>query len=458
MKLITVIMTVLLLGVFAGCGGKDTGLIGRLPAGYDAYITIDPDGADLPGILSVLGDDLPEHQLRDIAETDLGFDVFQWDEWTDELGIEPGEIGIVGKGEDMDFLAFFFPCGDGEKLRDFVREAGGEDEAEFLRMDEYTVVVIEWENSRQLADFEDVLSGTTLAGDEAFAPLIEQAGLDSPALAFAFSGDITEVPVMGFVASGENTRLRLSALIDDEEFLGYAGAFGEGLQSRSIMLPENTMAAVRTTMDMEWLAEEYGNMGSEAAEMEAALPFIGFSTMEEFIAVFTGDFCLALTEMELDEFGEPEGGAGIMAISLADPDKLQSTLDMISAFTDGRRENMGDYTAYMIESGSDVIWYFITDGVLYVSFSVSPEEVTGGVRATDFFSGTASDGFMGGAANPEMIVEGLSLDSETEEAILSLFDESTSFSVSFDGRTAFSEFTAGPGALEALVSLALRMQ
>ncbi len=147
-----------------------------------------------------------------------------------------------------------------------------------------------------------------------------------------------------------------------------------------------------------------------------------------------------------------------MAISLTEPDKLQSSLDMISAFTDGRRENQGDYTAYMIESGRDEIWYFIAEEVLYVSYNISPEEITDGVGAGEFFSGTASRGFMGGAANPAMMVQGLSLDSETESAILSLFDENTSFSVSFDGRTAYSEFSAGPGALEAIVSLALGMQ
>ncbi len=228
MKLITVFTAVLLLGISAGCGGKDTGLIGRLPAGYDAYITIDPQGADLPGILKVLEDDLPERQLRDISQSDLGFDVFQWSEWTDELGIEPGEIGIVGTGEDMDFLAFFFPCGDGEKLRDFVREAGGEDEAEFMRMDEYTVIVIEWENSRQLSAFEDALSGESIAEDEGFAALMERAGVDSPALAFAFSGNVTEVPVMGFISTHRGTRLNLAAMLEDEGFQDYAGAFGDG--------------------------------------------------------------------------------------------------------------------------------------------------------------------------------------------------------------------------------------
>ncbi len=288
--------------------------------------------------------------------------------------------------------------------------------------------------------------------------MMERAGVDSPALAFAFSGNVTEVPVMGFISTHRGTRLNLAAMLEDEGFQDYAGAFGDGLQSGSIMLPENTMAAVRTTMDMEWLVEEYGSIGDEAAEVEAALPFIGFSSMEEFIGVFRGDFCVALTEIELDEYGEPEGGAGIMAISLTEPDKLQSSLDMISAFTDGRRENQGDYTAYMIESGRDEIWYFIAEEVLYVSYNISPEEITDGVGAGEFFSGTASRGFMGGAANPAMMVQGLSLDSETESAILSLFDENTSFSVSFDGRTAYSEFSAGPGALEAIVSLALGMQ
>ncbi len=112
----------------------------------------------------------------------------------------------------------------------------------------------------------------------------------------------------------------------------------------------------------------------------------------------------------------------------------------------------------MIESGRDEIWYFIAEEVLYVSYNISLKR-----SPTESGQGSSSPepppgGFMGGAANPAMMVQGLSLDSETESAILSLFDENTSFSVSFDGRTAYSEFSAGPGALEAIVSLALGMQ
>ncbi len=59
-------------------------------------------------------------------------------------------------------------------------------------------------------------------------------------------------------------------------------------------------------MDMEWLVEEYGSIGDEAAEVEAALPFIGFSSMEEFIGVFRGTSVLPSPRLNSTSTASPK--------------------------------------------------------------------------------------------------------------------------------------------------------
>ena len=70
------------MAVIAACGGGevDTGLLGRLPQGYDAYMTVDPELIGIEEILQAVEENLPEHALRDIEESDIPLDPFQWSE------------------------------------------------------------------------------------------------------------------------------------------------------------------------------------------------------------------------------------------------------------------------------------------------------------------------------------------------------------------------------------------
>lgn len=465
MKMLTASAALVLLIITTGCGGGsgDSGLLGRLPQGYDAYITVDPERAGVDEILEIVKDNLPDYELADIEEEDFPIDVFNWDEWKEELGIEPGEIGFIGLSEDMDFLAVFLPCGDGEKLREFVEDAGGEDETEFLQMDEYTVMVIAWNDDDQIDDLEEALEGQSLSSDEKFIEMFDKASVGDAAMSFVFFEEITEMPVMAFIAANDNsTELSVAVIIEDAELEEYSGMFGEGLQSSSIMFPENTMAATRTTIDIDGLLDLYdemmeGNRGN-SQDIDTGLALMGFDSAEEFIGIFKGDFCVAVSEIELDGYGEPEGGAGVFAMSLSESEKLESSLDMISAMVEAYRESFGDVTAYRIDIEGEDLWFFISEDVFYVSFNIDPDDVTEGIKASDFFTGSSTDGFIGGAANPEMVMNGLSLDRDTEELIQDVFAENADFSISFDGTLAYSRVTAGPDAITALVSIGMQMQ
>lgn len=446
----------------AGCGGKgDTGLMGRLPQGYDAYITFDPERADLSEILETVEKNLPDNSLADIEDAGIPFNVFDWGEWKDELGLEPGEIGIAGLSDEMEFLALFLPAGNGEKLAGFFENEGIGGEVEFLRMEEYTVVIVNWNNENQIDDLEDALGESPLKDSEVFMAMAEKVSSDNPAISFVFFQEITEFPMMCVVSRGEDdTEISYSVMLEDNALSGYSDFFGNGLQSGSIMFPENTMAALRFSIDTAGLALNYEDAAETedagVKDIEAGLAFIGFSSIKEFIEVFRGDFCVAVSEIEVDRNGEPRGGAGLLALSLADPEKLATSLNMISVLAESERESFSDYTAYHLETGDEEIWYFISNDVLYVSFNTDPGDITGGMNASGFFRGSSADGFMGGAANPEMVVGGLSLDRDTEELILGVFAETADFSVSFDGTLAYSTATVGPDALTAIVSLAMK--
>jgi len=462
MRLLSFIAAAALLILSAGCGGQSPGLLGRMPRGYDAYITIDPEKADLAGILAALEDKLPDYAIEDIRESDIGLDPFDWSEWKTELGLEDGEIGILGLSDKMEFLAFFLPCGDGEKLRSFVENSGA-GEAEFLEMDEYTVMVINWNDDDQIDELEEALAGEPLSSDETFASMMERAQVDGPAVSFVFFQEITEVPVLGMLARSQvETVLSIAVEIEDGEFQQYSGMMGEGLQSNSIRIPENTMAATRTTIDMDWLISEYDELDgvsrADIEDIENGLPFIGFDSMEEFLAAFQGDFCVTVSEIELDSYGEFETGSGLIAISLAEPELLEAALSTVSSLAGAETERNDDFTAYLIEDSSQEIWFFISDGVLYITINIEPDEVTGGIAAQDFFSGSSSDGFMGGLADPGKVLRGISMDSGTEELIQNIFSGRAEFSISVDGDFVSATIYAGPAALESLIMIAVEME
>ncbi|MCK5786391.1 MAG: hypothetical protein KAH54_07520 [Candidatus Sabulitectum sp.] len=460
MTLATVLMVSATGCIGGGGSGEVSELLGQMPGGYDVYVVIDPEAMDLEGILEILEDNLPDDAIDELEDNDLGIDdPFDWADWKEELGILEGEIGLIVLTEDDDLLAFFLPCGDGAKLKEFV-DNSDVDETEFFALGDYTVMVVEWDNDDLLDDLEDALAGDPLSSDGDFVTMSSAAIVDAPCISFFISEDVSEVPFYGVFSSNDHESvLKITAVTDDEKVEVYSEILGSGLQSGNIKFPENTMAAIRYTIDMNWLSEEYesllqGNGNARLEEIEAGLPFIGFDSLEEFIAVFQGDFCVTLHKLELDEFSEFESIEGTLAISLLDSDKFMSSMDMISMLADADREEIDGITTYEInESGKD-IWYFICDDVFYISMNVEPRDIMDGISADDYFgSGVASEGFMGGAVDPEGITEGVHAEDDVEEIITTLFEDRVVFSVAADGQMFTSTTIAGPNALKSFVSL-----
>jgi len=458
MTALIVVLLIAVTGCFGG-GGEASVLMNQMPDGYGMYIIIDPEAMDLAGILETLEDNLPEDALEEIEDADLEIDPFDWDEWKEELGILDGEIGIISLTEDEDLVAIFLPCGDGSKLEEFIEDSDFGD-TEFFTHGEYTVMVIVWDDDDLLDDLEDALEGELLSSDQDFITMSNATSLENSCVNFFFSEDVAEVPIYGvFSSNSDESVLKVTVITDNDEVELYIGMAGEGLQSGNIKFPENTMAAVRYTLDMDWLAAEYENMldgtaSTNLEDIEAGLPFIGFDSLEEFIAVFEGDFCVTLQRLELDEYSEFESAEGIMAISLRDSEKFMSSLDMVSLFAEADREEIGDVTVYEIRESGENFWYFIADDVFYVSMNTHPEDILGGISAGDYFGdGVASEGFMGGAVDPEGILEGIDADDDVEEIITTLFENRAVFSITVDGQMFTSTAVAGPDVLKSFVSL-----
>ncbi len=462
MRYLVTSLVSLLLVAATGCiggGGGGAVLLGQMPQGYDMYITIDPESMDLVGILDMLEDVLPEDAIEKIEDLDLDLDPFDWDEWKEELGILDGEIGVISLTEDEQIVAFFLPCGDGSKLKEFVEDSDFGD-TEFFTLGEFTVMVIAWDDDDLLDDLEDALADDPLSMDEDFIAMNSATVVDNPCINFFFSEEVTDVPIYGaFSSNSSESVLKITVITDNDEVELYTGLAGEGLQSGSIKFPENTMAAVRYTLDMEWLAAEYekmldGTATTNLEDIEAALPFIGFESLEEFIAVFQGDFCVSIQEIKLDEYNEFESMEGTIAISLKDSEKFMASLDMVSLFAEAERDEIDDITTYKINENGENFFYFIADDVFYVTMNIHPEDILDGVSAGDYFRGdVASSRFMGGAVDPEGILEGIQADDDTEEIIAALFEDRAVFSVSVDGQMFTSTTVAGPDVLKSLISL-----
>ena len=438
MKFLTIGLAVVLLVSAAGCGGEAGGsaLMGRLPQGYHMYIAFDPEAMDLDGILETLEENLPEDVLENAENSDMVINPFNWAEWKEGMGLRDGEIGIVALTEDEDLVAIFLPCTDQAKLESFVEEN-------------------DFGNTEYFPYGE-----ATLSADNGFTSMQEAASLDGSYISILFTDEITEVPVYGvFGSDNSESVLKVTVTVDDNDVQQYVQMVGNGLQSNSIVFPEKTMAAVRFTIDMDKAIQQYTDMAGDSdesgfAEIEAGLPFIGFDSMEEFLSVFQGDFCITIQNLEIDEQGDPENMEGIMAISLADAEKFESSLAAVSLIAESDREEIDNVVTYRIEKDGESLWYFISEDVFYVTMNVHPEDIMDGVSAGDYFQGVASEGFLGGAVDPEGIMQGIQAEDDVEEIITTLFENRAIFSVSMEGNTITSTTVAGPDVLKSLVSLA----
>lgn len=461
-RLLTVLVATALVTA-CGCGSGRPALMGQLPVGYDLYFTFDPESVDLAGILEKLGNSLPGDALEEIENSDLNIDPFKWDEWKEELGIQDGEIGVISLTEDDELVAFFLPCGDGSKLKEFIEESSL-DVPEFFSYGEYTVMVIAWDDDDLLDDLEDALENDPLSSDDAYSAMLEATGSGDSDLAFMISEGAAEVPVYGTFNSGsDESVLKVTVITDDDNVERYSGLLGNGLLSGNIRFPQNTMAATRFTIDMDQLAGEFDNLAdasgnSDISQVEAGLPFIGFDSMEEFLAVFQGDFCVSIQEVELDRNGEPESGEGVLAVSLTDSEKLASSLSTIAMMAEAETDDFVGVTAYSISEGGEEYWLFIADDVLYVSMNTNPDDILEGISAGDYFgNGVASEGFMGGVADPEKVMAGISAEREMEEILTAVFEDKAVFSVSAQGQVFTLTAVAGPDVLEALIMAGVAM-
>jgi hypothetical protein len=457
-KYLTAGLAVVLLVSATGCFGGGAGgpaLLGQLPQGYHMYVAFDPEAMDLEGILETLEGNLPEDVLENAEDSDIVIDPFSWADWKEGMGLRDGEIGIVALTEDEELVAIFLPCTDQAKLEDFVEE-NDFGETEFIPYGEYTVMVIACDDDGLIEDLEYALTQAPLSSDDGFTAMKEATELNGSCISFMFSGDVAEVPVYGvFSSNSTESILKVTVITDGNEVAQYTELFGDGLQSGNIRFPENTIAAVRITVDMDKAQDMYTDVSGESgmAEIEAALPFIGFESMDEFLGVFQGDFCVSLQNMELDEHGEPDNMEGVFAISLANPEKLEASLSVISAFVEADRDEIQGVDVWEMVNGGESFWYFIKDGVLYVSMNISPADVIDGSSAGDYFNGAASEGFLGGAVDPEGVMEGIHTDDEIKETITTLFENRAVFSVSREDQMFTATTVAGPDVLKSLLSL-----
>ncbi len=362
-------------------------------------------------------------------------------------------IAVIG------LVAIFLPISDRAALEEFIEDSDF-GETEFFAHGEYTVLVITWDDDDLLDDLEDALAEDLLATDEQYQRMLDANDSDNSCMQFFFSEDVAEVPIYAALILNDNESVfKTTVIAEDTEVDEYIGVLGEGLISNNIKFSENTMAATRLTFDIEWLIEEYDNLVDESGsrdfeDVESGLSLIGFSSMEEFLGVFQGDFCVAVQEIELDSYGEPEGAEGVLAISLTDSEKFSTSLNTVAMMVEADMDEVNGVDVYgMKESGVD-IWFFITDDVFYVSMNTDPEDIIDGISARDYFQGgIASEGFMGGIADPEKIMDGIHTEEDVQEIIEAIFQNRAEFSFSVNGQIFTSTITAGPDVLESLVSL-----
>lgn len=375
----------------AGCGGgRDPQLLGRMPSGLDFYLTVSQEEAGVAGILESLDDaGLRTSPEWSAAAASLGMDPLSWDDWVSSMGLDPtDEIGLAGYmgGDVPSALVVFLPVSDSNRLEAFVSAIPGDAPLQLRSWREGWWAMYASEVPQQLEMIvEEVEGGRTLADDEDFQRLWSGVSRRQASVyAYLRMPAREELETLLLAAGAEGTVASASiAMVPSDP------AAAEGLEvmrrgpAGSVPgLPDDVDMVLRSTVDMDRVTEMAE--GQLPPDAQQGLAMMGFDSVEDMLAMFSGDSWMAV-----DLSGS--NVRGLAVVGLRDASAMEGLLSRVSGFAAmGGQEigtvSGGGVTGYSIPmAGSGGAWPLeigVAEGALYVLYGYSLSDA-GGWSAPD---------------------------------------------------------------------------
>jgi len=376
-------------------------LIGTMPAGYDIYAAVNPEGVGIIGILNVLASssiacDGDIDQMQEV----LGFDPLNWANWVDALALDRGrDVGFIVNGEssegDVSLVCLYIPSSNHELVQEFFTDLmahSGEfhGELKFRETGGYSIVLIA-ENAGILDGFEPG-SGPVLASDPDYIRLTGGNALNAPsASVFIRFEDIMEeddVHSMLFEmqSDGPELSLRLAAYTTDPEVVRQSSVLAVSPMSPDIRIPASASSILRISFDMASLKEVSQELGIDQ-DMSQGIEMFGFDSFNELLNTLSGEICLSYGASD-------EQYSAAIQIGLIDTEGFDYLLNLISTMIAGTEDNgltmfdIDGATCYSVEGnvapGIESIEYGVLDNTLMIAGGCSLTDIVNGLEFEEF--------------------------------------------------------------------------
>lgn len=369
-----------------GCGGGGRpGLMGELPPGMDIYLTMSPEGVGVREILGSLRETaLGGSEELAIAGSALGIDPLSWDEWVTATGLDPdAEMGVAvyASGSQPSAVALFLPVSDPATLESFLDVIPEDEEVRLSRWRDDMWVILASEVPQQLDMMAEALdSGERLADDQDFARLWDAlggGGADAHLYVRTHDRPELEAVLLALEEDGGVARVRAAALPSGPQFARSLSVMERGPAGDRPGLPSDVDLVVRSTVSMDAVDDMVRDQMPPDAEQGLAM--LGFESVDDMLAMFSGDSWGAV-DLSSDQI------RGLAVIGLDDAGAMEGFLSRLSGFAamgdqQVDRVRGGGVSGYSIPissgPGAPPLQVGVSGSGLYILYGYSLEDVPG---------------------------------------------------------------------------------
>ncbi len=444
-----VLFILALVVLVVSCSGE-TNLMANMPEGYDVYTTFNPKTLGLKNVMTEIQEALESTNEEFYFLEDLRFDVMDWDQWEDELGLSYGsDIGIVMKTRYSEsVIAVYLPTKDKQAVENFLHDIEVED-YEIEENGNYIIIVTGYDEDA-IEDFQhDLNRRGNLSENTAYSDC-ENA---LPSGNYGIRSFQQNNTVFGLISSlivgkhdGNKSVSEIAVVFNNleiEEFI--SENLPNGIADDDIKLPPRTAAFARIRFNSEEIADNWPlyerifdlDDNWEYELFLEGLNHLGFRSIPTLLELLEGDLCIAVTDADLNNLDNLEDYELVFALSLADTEKMENHLDdMVDVFENNLNVDIDmydDVEVFVMEDLSQNEYcIFIDDNILYWTFNINPNLILDRVSIKDAMCENATDlsrkGFLGACIDLMWLERELDIPREFSNALEGLIEYPSEFS------------------------------
>ncbi|MBD3370094.1 hypothetical protein GF402_07015 [Candidatus Fermentibacteria bacterium] len=369
-----------------GCGKAPESLLARLPAGSDIYASVDPEKISLNELMGRIEEAFPQASAGVAAmQSVLGFSPLRWSSWQENLGLRAeGRLALVVRmeNEEPQLVCLVLPTDDPAPLEELLEKVPQAEATFWVSQwnQEYVLLAMSEEES-YLSDFRATLDGPSLGSGESLALLRGEQEGEEPAVELYGLPEEEDVGAVYVSVTAEGSRLvgRFAALPTGRDYEQFGAAvLASGSAGSDMRFPDDLMAMGRLSLDTREIARIAGDRMPPDAN--AGLAFLGFGSIEEFMAAFNGDIFLGMAE----DITSPRL---VGAIGVADEEAVSGILTRLQGIMSMSGEQSVESFTFEgrpafrmeapIQGGTQTVEVGLGYGVFYVVTGYSLSDVSG---------------------------------------------------------------------------------